>query len=175
MRPRIQSKPRVGVSACLLGQPVRYDGDARPHAWICKVLPRHAQILPFCPETGAGLTIPRPPVHLVQMPDGAVRALGVENPDLDVTGLLQAWSLQQKQLLQSLDALVLKSRSPSCGLETTPLFDPEGVLLKSNHDGIYAAWVKTHYPELLLCDELQLEETADQVLFLDKLQKKSRQ
>jgi uncharacterized protein YbbK (DUF523 family) len=107
------------------------------------------------------------------MPDGAIRALGVENPDLDVTGLLQEWSLQQKQQLPTLDALILKSRSPSCGLETTPIVDRTGAFLKTGHDGIYAAWVKTHYPELLLCDELQLEETADQLVFLEKLQKKS--
>lgn len=167
------NKPKVGISACLLGQPVRYDGDSRPHAWICDILPRHARIVPFCPETGAGLGVPRPPVHLVQSANGVVRALGVENPDLDVTGLLQAWSQRQERQLQTLDALILKSRSPSCGLQTTPILDSTGVFLTSVHDGIYVTWVKSHYPELLLCDELQLEETTDQVLFLEKLQKNS--
>ncbi|WP_456404907.1 2-thiouracil desulfurase family protein, partial [Thiolapillus sp.] len=71
------SKPRVGVSACLLGQAVRYDGASRPHAWIREVLPRHAQVLPFCPESEAGLETPRPAVRLVKSEGGNIHVLGV--------------------------------------------------------------------------------------------------
>lgn len=65
-------KPRVGVSACLLGQPVRYDGQAKPHAWVRDVLARKAELVPLCPETGAGLPVPRPPVRLVRLTVGFV-------------------------------------------------------------------------------------------------------
>ncbi len=168
------SKLRVGVSACLLGQAVRYDGASRPHAWIREVLPRYAQILPFCPESEAGLETPRPAVRLVQAGGGNIRVLGVDNPELDVTAVLHAWADRQEQRLQSLDALVFKSRSPSCGWATTPLFDEKGLLLKPDFDGIFAAWVKTNYPELFLCDEVYLEDKRGQERFLAHIQKEYR-
>ncbi|HID46552.1 MAG TPA: DUF523 domain-containing protein [Chromatiaceae bacterium] len=165
------SKPRVGVSACLLGQPVRYDGASRPHAWIREVLPHYAQILPFCPESEAGLETPRPAVRLVQLEGENVRILGVDNPELDVTTVLQQWVEQQPQYLQTLDALIFKSRSPSCGLATTPVFDEKGALLKPDSDGIFAAWVKSRYPNLVLFDDVRLEDRHGQALFLARLQK----
>lgn len=163
------NKPRVAVSACLLGHRLRYDGGSRPHTWIRDILPRYVQVLPFCPETGAGLETPRPAVQLVQLEDGSVRALGVDNPALDVTGVLQEWSDQQKRQVQALDALVLKSRSPSCGWGTTPLFDGIGTLLKTDFDGIFVALVKTSFPDLVLCDDVSLEQKQGQQVFLEKL------
>jgi len=162
----------VGVSACLLGQRVRYDSDSRPHAWICNELPRHAGVLPFCPETQAGLATPRPPVQLVQLAQGGIRALGVENPDLDVTEKLQQWTEQQLTHLRALDAMIFKSRSPSCGLGSVPLHDADGAVLQSDFDGIYAAWVRQHFPDLQLCDEVWLEEKRHQEMFLRRLEKK---
>ncbi len=165
-------KPRVGVSACLLGQAVRYDGASLPQAWIQDQLPRYAQIRPFCPETGAGLAVPRPAVQLVRGDDARIHARGVEDPRLDVTDALHQWAATQAGELQVLDGIIFKSRSPSCGLGTTPLFNEKAALLKTNFDGIFAAWVKTSFPGLVLCDDVQLVERHGQERFLAQLQKK---
>ncbi|BAO45282.1 2-thiouracil desulfurase family protein [Thiolapillus brandeum] len=165
-------KPLVGVSACLLGDVVRYDGDSRPHAWVRDELSRYARIVPICPETEAGLGVPRPPVQLV-LQGKEVHALGVEDSRLDVTPALSAWMREQMDRLQRLDALILKSRSPSCGLGNTPLFDLDNVELRANHDGLFAGWVRRLFPDLLLCDEVLLEEKPQQAAFLSRLAKKS--
>ncbi len=166
-------KPRVGVSACLLGQPVRYDGASRPHAWIREVLRRHAELLPICPETEAGLGVPRPPVQLVRQGRDRVVMRGVRDHRLDVTAQLGRWIEQQKDRLAGLDAMVFKSRSPSCGLGSTPLHGPEGEELREDYDGIFAGWVRSRFPGLLLYDDVMLEDVHQQEAFLALLRKKS--
>ena len=141
----------MGVSACLLGQAVRYDGASKAHAWIQQELPGRAEIVSLCPEVGAGLEIPRPAVQLTQTEKG-VRALGVENPALDVTDVLLDWAARQAALLETLDALILKSRSPSCAVHSAPVFDAQGEITKHRH-GLFTAWVARHFPHLPLLDE----------------------
>ncbi len=166
-------KPRVGVSACLLGQPVRYDGASRPHAWIRHVLRCHAELLPICPETEAGLGVPRPPVQLVRQGRDRLVVRGVRDHSLDVTARLCRWADQQTDRLAGLDALILKSRSPSCGLGSTPLYGPDGEELRDDHDGVFAAWARTRFPELVLYDDVLLEDSQSQKAFLALLRKKS--
>jgi len=161
------SKPRIGVSACLLGEPVRYDGASRPHAWILGELAQRAELVPLCPETGAGLPVPRPPVQLVRL-DGAIRARGVEEPERDVTDRLLAWNREAEPLLASLDALILKSRSPSCGLGSVPLFFPGGEEL-DRVSGLFAAFVQQAHPALTVVEESELEEEAARAAFLRRL------
>ncbi len=160
-------KPRVGVSACLLGRPVRYDGASKPHAWILEELARMAELVPLCPETGAGLPVPRPPVQLVRRKEG-VRALGVEDPERDVTEALLAWNRRVAPLLDTLDGLILKSRSPSCGVTSTPLFSPEGAVL-GRTAGLFAHHVRRHHPRLPLVEERDLERGAARAAFLRSL------
>ena len=127
-----------------------------------------SKIVPFCPETGAGLGVPRPAVHLVK-DRGTVRLLGVSNSELDVTMVLKQWIGQQEPLLQKLDALVFKARSPSCGLDSTPLYDRNGRLLSARGSGIYADWVRRRFPAMLLSDDVELESERQQKDFLRRL------
>jgi uncharacterized protein YbbK (DUF523 family) len=165
-------KPRVGVSACLLGQAVRYDGGSRPHAWVRDVLSRHAEVLPFCPETGAGMAVPRPPVQLIRLKNREIVMRGVLDHDLDVTDRVLRWIEQQGLLLAGLDAVIFKSRSPSCGLGSTPLYSESGVELAGNQDGLFADWVRRLFPDLLLFDDVLLEKPQEQKTFLSLLAKK---
>jgi uncharacterized protein YbbK (DUF523 family) len=157
----------VGVSACLVGQAVRYDGTAKPHDWIMTVLSQRVELVPLCPEAGAGLGVPRPPVMLVQM-EGEVRARGVSEPGLDVTQALLDWSRQWLADCRGLDAVILKSRSPSCGLRSTPLYDSTGRRLTSTA-GIFARRLQARLPELLLVEETSLETEAGRERFLRSL------
>ncbi|WP_456373687.1 DUF523 domain-containing protein [Thiolapillus sp.] len=166
-------KPRVGVSACLLGHPVRYDGDARPHAWIRDILPEYADLLPFCPETQAGLTVPRPAVQLVRKMNGEIIMRGVADQDLDVTGRMRFWMEQQESFVENLHALIFKSRSPSCGLGSTPVYSEAGAEVEQNQDGLFAAWVRHRFPDLLLFDDVFLDKSDAQAVFLSLLADKS--
>ncbi len=160
-------KPRIGVSACLLGEAVRYDGSAKPDRWILEVLAGTADLVPLCPEAGAGLGVPRPPVHLVRV-GREVRALGVEDSALDVTGPLRAWSANMHEVLKTLDAVILKSRSPSCGVGSTPLHAPDGEPL-GMASGLFARYLSENFPGLVVVDDQLLNEEEGRERFCRSL------
>jgi uncharacterized protein YbbK (DUF523 family) len=151
-------RPRVAVSACLVGEPVRYDGASRylpAVAWLAE----HLQLVPVCPEVGAGLSVPRPPVQLVAASaDSSPRALGRDDPSLDVTQALADFARTSAADLVGGGALcgyLLKSRSPSCGLDSTPLFTADGTQLGTT-SGIQATHFQSRLPWLSYCEETHL-------------------
>jgi uncharacterized protein YbbK (DUF523 family) len=152
------ARPRVAVSACLAGERVRYDGADR-HLPAIALLAERVQLVPVCPEVGAGLGVPRPPVQLVsESATAAPRALGRDDPTLDVTSALANFaraSLADRGLTAELCGYLLKSRSPSCGSGSTPLFDRNGEEIGST-SGIQAAYFRSRLPWLSYCEETAL-------------------
>lgn len=123
----VAPKPVVAISACLNGEPVRYDGAAKSLQSTLDILSKHLELQPICPEVGAGLGVPRAPVQLVRSDSGTLRALGRDDSQLDVTDALTAFA--ERSLRQSGDGLagyIFKSRSPSCGLNSTAVFNSQG-------------------------------------------------
>lgn len=157
----------VAISACLAGQPVRYDGTDKHFAGT-EVLSGMLELIPLCPEVGAGLPVPRPPVQLVSS-DAGQRALGRDDPTLDVTAALQHFAEQSAQrFLQqpiSLCGYIWKSRSPSCGLASTPLFDAQSRQIDVV-SGIHAHHFQRHLPWLHCVDENDLSDTQTIAAFV---------
>ncbi len=153
----------VAVSACLAGEKVRYDGaDKLLPAY--PLLRKELNLLPICPEMGAGLGVPRPPVQLIEISTGRIRALGREDHALDVTSALQSFaalSLQNMASKHCLCGYLWKSRSPSCGLDSTPLFSTDGIEINRT-SGIQAEYFKRQLPHLNYREETALE-TAEAV------------
>jgi len=153
MRPG-NKKINIAVSSCLLGKPVRYDGQHKRHALITSLFCSDSdnfecedfESIAICPEMLAGLGTPRPAVQLVQVGDN-IHALGVEDRNLDVTQLLdnvaKAFIVQHKNL----GGMILQSRSPSCGLGSTNLFNHHDELL-GLADGIFAHRLAEAFPGL---------------------------
>ena len=83
-------KIRIGVSSCLIGERVRYDGDHKRDAFIADTLGAAFELVPVCPEVAVGMGVPRPPIRLVG-DTLQPRALGVDDPGLDVTAPLVAY------------------------------------------------------------------------------------
>ena len=133
----ISSSPKLFVSACLLGKAVRYDGKSKPIDWVVTVSPL-VEWVEICPEVEAGLGIPRPPVQLVQGGSG-ISALGRDIP-IDVTKELNHTGRELGQRLVSLQVAgcLLKSKSPSCGVGTTPVFDSDGQIVETQGNGLIA-------------------------------------
>lgn len=156
----------VAVSACLTGEKVRYDGaDKLLPAYT--ILKTELTLLPICPEVGAGLTVPRPPVQLMQTNAG-IRALGRDNQSLDVTEALQQFaetSLQQLISTHALCGYLWKSRSPSCGLRSTPLFDASGNEV-NRISGIQAAYFQRGLPWLSYCEDTVMESATSVMRFV---------
>src|SRR5690606_33152913 len=106
-------RPRLGISACLTGLPVRYDGtDKRSGAFFEYIAP-YVELYPLCPESAIGMPTPRPPIDLVQTANGII-AQGKADPTLNPTQSLQ--DLAERTAEQPLDGFILTQRSPSCGL-----------------------------------------------------------
>jgi uncharacterized protein YbbK (DUF523 family) len=162
-------RPVVIVSACLLGQPVRYDGGDKSNSLVSNLLAERFDIFPLCPEAEAGLGIPRPPVQLVRNGEGMIEVLGVEQ-DLDVTGALRDFSHRSiAKLVGRIDGAVLKSRSPSCGIGTTPVFDEHRreVAIDS---GVFAQTLLLHMPRLPVIDEEQFSDASLRESFFASVQ-----
>ena len=149
----------VAVSACLVGEKVRYDG-AHQLLPAYPLLHKELNLVSVCPEMGAGLGVPRPPIQLIEA-DDQVRALGRENRQLDVTSALQNFAVSSLHRLLSerlLCGYLWKSRSPSCGFGSTPLFTADGVEV-SRTSGIQAEYFRRNLPHLNYCEETALETT----------------
>ena len=106
---------RLGVSACLLGEKVRYDGQHKRDDVIAKVFSRVFELVPFCPEVAIGLSVPRAPIQLYQGEQG-VEARGVDDHNFDVTQALVEYGHEVSRHYAGLSAYIFKSRSPSCAV-----------------------------------------------------------
>ncbi len=175
------ARPAVLSSSCLNGEPVRYDGRART-VTTHSLLAANLTLQPLCPETGAGLPVPRPPVQLVVAPSEparsatptSLRARGRDDPGLDVTDALSRYASASVTTLRKQRprpaGYLWKSHSPSCGWGTTPLFDNRGTQVGTG-DGIQAARVRAELPWLICRDEVGIEEqgAAEQFILLCRL------
>ncbi|MBF0311417.1 MAG: DUF523 domain-containing protein [Magnetococcales bacterium] len=108
--------PLLGISRCLLGELVRYDGGHRQDAALVEALRARVRLVPVCPEVEAGLGVPREPMHFVNASGG--RRLVTVDSGRDCTATLSRWCEVEARRWQSLGVrgAVLKARSPSCGL-----------------------------------------------------------
>lgn len=162
--------PRLAVSACLLGEAVRYDGRDKRDAYVCDILASRYELVSVCPEAGAGLGVPRPAVHLVGDPE-APCAVGVSDPHLDVTPRLRGYIETLLEDLGRIDGAILKARSPSCGL-TVSVTAADGT--KSRGRGLFAAALVERWPDLPLVDEDVLADPACRDDFLARVAARHR-
>jgi uncharacterized protein YbgA (DUF1722 family)/uncharacterized protein YbbK (DUF523 family) len=130
------TKIRLGISSCLLGQKVRFDGNHKLDSYLSDTLGQFVEWVPVCPEVAIGLGVPRPPIRLVGSSQ-APRAVGVKDDSLDVTDKLAAYGKRQSRQLDDLSGYVFKSKSPSCGIERVKIYQRTGIPAKSGR-GIYA-------------------------------------
>ena len=149
------SKPLVGVSQCLLGAAVRYDGRSKFCAIVVDRLSQIFQFVPVCPEVESGLPIPRPPVQLtgsIEQP----RLIGRDDPNIDITEIMQQYCDTEITRFDNLSGYIFKSRSPSCGLNSTPVYI-DGQCITENSRGMFAKNLCEAYPKLAVIEDHELE------------------
>ncbi len=161
MTKAIKQRPLVGISSCLAGQKVRYDGQDKFNDFIHQFISPYVQLLPFCPESAAGLGIPRPPVYLVQQ-NATTRAIGRDDPNLDVTEKLVTMGKIITRVYPNLSGYVVQSRSPSCGFNTTPLYRQNSTSTNSSAfaNGLFIQQIHQAYPELPIINEAELDSST---------------
>lgn len=127
----------IGVSQCLLGDKVRYDGGHKRNQFLTETLSELLEFRPVCPEVAIGLGIPRKPIRLV-ITNGATRVLGIENPALDVTDALVAEAELAVKRLPDICGYVFMQNSPSCGVFGMKRYLPNGYSIDRQGRGAYA-------------------------------------
>lgn len=152
------SKPRVAISACLLGEAVRYDGRQKGAPELVEALGPLVEWVPVCPEVGAGLGTPREPMHL-ERSSGELLVLTNETRR-NHTAALGIFTSAEIIRLEGLSicGFIAKSRSPSCGLHDVPV--TVGGEVQVRGAGYFAGRLAGAKPRLPIADELELAEPA---------------
>ncbi len=149
-------KPLVGVSQCLLGDAVRYDGKSKTNKIVVEQFSQLFQLIPVCPEVEAGLSIPRPPVQLT----GSIKnpkLTGRDDHSIDVTNIMQRYCETKPAELKTLSGFICKSRSPSCGLNSTPVYI-DGHCVTETGRGIFAKKLCEACPDLAVIEDTELDK-----------------
>jgi uncharacterized protein YbbK (DUF523 family) len=156
---------QIGVSSCLLGFKVRYDGQDKKHSNVLKLCEQFTCIA-ICPEYAIDLGVPRAPIHLVQLASG-IHARGIANPQQDVTQALTEYANEVHASMPQLCGYVFKARSPSCGVNSTPLFNAIDLQQLGSTSGIYSARIQELAPQLPIVEETQLNNDSDLQKFIE--------
>lgn len=154
----------LAISACLLGENVRYNGSNKHNMYINGHLKENLEFLSVCPEMAIGLGVPRPPVQLVMQNNG-IRCIGVDDKNLDVTERLQLYAKIFLKNHPHLSGFILTSKSPSCGMKNTKLFDQNDELIRADASGIFAATIMHYEPGMAVINDDQLENMQAKVVF----------
>lgn len=148
---------KLGISSCLLGNPVRYDGAGKLDNHILDTFGSLVEFVPICPEVESGMPAPREPMQLA----GDVvkpRLITIETR-IDRTDELTRWITDKLRELEQagICGFILKARSPSCGVHDTEFFSPEGESL-GRRAGLFAEAVMIRFPSLPVEDEEALRD-----------------
>jgi uncharacterized protein YbgA (DUF1722 family)/uncharacterized protein YbbK (DUF523 family) len=156
----------VGISSCLLGQPVRYDGGHKLDSYIVGTLSEFFEFRPFCPEVGIGMGTPRPTIQLVKI-DNEIRCLSAKNHEIDVTKQLRDYASGLRNAHSELCGYILKKDSPSCGMERVKVYinsQPQKI-----GSGIYAEEMMRLNPLLPVEEEGRLGDPSLRENFIQRV------
>ena len=151
-------KPQVGLSSCIAGENVRFNGANCHKKLITGKLAAFFDYHPVCPEVSAGLPVPRPAMHLVE--NGDSLEVQAENGEILTADMeASAWRIITR-LGRNLDGFILKKGSPSCGPGNTRRYTARQTLRHRHQDGIFATALKQAFPLLPLEDEGRLNDAG---------------
>ena len=153
------SLPLLGVSACLLGKEVRFDGGHKKNNFILSSLSKHVEFKSICPEMEAGFGMPRPTMQLRQQ-GNEIRLVFSKNPEIDVTDQLVNYSSSKVNQLEHLDGFIFKKDSPSCGAFRVSVVIHKDGFRNREGVGLFAKTFMDRYPLIPVEDEGRLNDAA---------------
>jgi uncharacterized protein YbgA (DUF1722 family)/uncharacterized protein YbbK (DUF523 family) len=167
---------RIGISRCLLGEPVRWDGGHKRDAYLVDVFGRHVHWLPVCPELESGLPVPRPTMRLEHSPEGGAEIGGLRvrliiRSGGDWTDEMLRWSAAKVKALGAadLDGFVLKRDSPSCGMARVKVYGGPGGTGERKGRGLFADAVMRAFPHLPVEEEGRLADATLRENFIERV------
>jgi uncharacterized protein YbgA (DUF1722 family)/uncharacterized protein YbbK (DUF523 family) len=161
-------KIKIGISSCLLGEKVRYDGGHKLDHFLTNTLGAYIDWVPVCPEVESGMPVPREAMHLVGDPESP-RLVTIRG-GVDHTSRMRRWANKKIKVLASdnLCGFVFKSRSPSSGMRGVKIYSPEGKPVGTG-SGIFAKAFQDRFPLLPVADEGRLHDPALRENFIERI------
>lgn len=161
-------KIKVGISTCLLGEKVRYDGGHKLDRYLVHTLGQYVDYVPVCPEVECGLSVPRESMRLEGDPERP--RLMTAKSRQDLTDLMENWAKKRVSELTSegLCGFIFKSKSPSSGMERVKVYGEKGMPQKVGV-GIFARIFMEHFPLLPVEEEGRLHDPALRENFIERL------
>jgi uncharacterized protein YbgA (DUF1722 family)/uncharacterized protein YbbK (DUF523 family) len=161
-------KAKLGISACLLGQKVRYDGGHKQDYFLTETVGRCVEWVPVCPELEVGMGVPREPVRLVgNVSDPRMIA---ERSGKDWTGNMQRFASRRVRALKELElsGYIFKKDSPSCGMERVRVYNRDGIPNRAGR-GLFASAVMSELPLLPVEEEGRLNDPILRENFIERI------
>jgi uncharacterized protein YbgA (DUF1722 family)/uncharacterized protein YbbK (DUF523 family) len=165
---RARETVRIGVSACLLGCKVRFDGGHKRDSFLLDTLSRFVEFVPVCPEVELGLGVPRESLHL-ERERGEVRLIGNKSR-IDHTEAMRDYAAQRIHVLAAYDlsGYVLKKNSPSCGMERVRVYTANGTVSRGGR-GLFAKELLQRFTHLPVEEEGRLNDARIRDNFIERV------
>jgi uncharacterized protein YbgA (DUF1722 family)/uncharacterized protein YbbK (DUF523 family) len=161
-------KIKIGISSCLLGNNVRYDGGHKWDRYVTETLEEYFEWVPVCPEVEYGLPIPREAMHLVGEP--ATPRLVTVRTGIDHTSGMLKWSDKKLKDIENeeLCGFIFKSRSPSSGISGVKVYTPSGMPSRRGR-GIFGGAFMRHFPIIPVIDDGRLHDPQLRENFIERI------
>ena len=160
--------PRLLLSQCLELDACRYNGRMIPSPAV-RLLEPHVELVPVCPEVQIGLGVPRPPIQLVAGDAPGAARLVQPSTGLDLSDRMSGWARSFLDETAAVDGVVLKSRSPSCGIRGVKVHSAEDGPPVREEPGAFARVVLERYPRVAVEDEIRMNDDRARHHFLTRI------
>lgn len=164
----MNDKIPIGISACLLGSAVRFDGGHKRCEFAVEQLGPYVQFEPICPEMAIGLPTPRPALRLVKGSQ-QIRLRHSNDASVDLTEQMQQFSQQRVSQLQHLCGYIVCSKSPTCGMERVKLWEENGLGARKSGIGLFTAELLQQMPWLPVEEEGRLTDPVLRENFVERV------
>lgn len=161
---------QVGISGCLIGQKVRFDGGHKSSYFCKEQLSKHVEYVPVCPEMGIGMGAPRKTIRLVNKND--VIHVTASDGSFDVTEQLEQFSKETTDNLAGLSAYIVCAKSPTCGMERVPVYKENrkgGFDADKSGVGVFTRILREKYPDLPIEENGRLNDTHLRETFVTQM------
>ncbi|MGL5242573.1 MAG: YbgA family protein [Kluyvera ascorbata] len=165
----MNTQPVIGISGCLTGAAVRFDGGHKRTDFVMDKLAHWVAFRPICPEMAIGLPVPRPALRLVQTTAGDIRMRFSHAPDDDVSEKMHAFCDEYLSGLGELSGFIVCAKSPSCGMERVRLYDEKGNRGRKEGVGLFTAALLAKYPWLPVEEDGRLHDPLLRENFVERV------
>ena len=161
-------KMQIGISACLMGENVRYNGGNKRFDFALDELSIYANFQLVCPEMAIGLGTPRPTLRLIKNDNDVVMQF-TDDSNVDLTEKMQIFSKKQAASLHHLSGYIVCAKSPSCGMERVKVYDENSNRCRKEGVGLYTAELMKQMPWLPVEEDGRLNDNAIRENFIERV------